>query len=431
MPGRVVTAARRLAGRAALRDASLVAGLLATIALFPVPHRAAVLWWIATGVPVVAVGLRNRWPVAMLAVGTVCVAVHVAQGSLIGGSDTAVLILVYTVAARRSPATSAAALAGVLLVLLFWNGYFALHGRPAPGIPSMTFHVDDVGHGPAAALQRAELTTGDNAGGAARWSGPAVLGGALVAAWAIGSGTRSRRAYLDQLAARAQDLQREQDQREALAMAAERGRISRELHDVVAHGLSLIVIQAQGGAAALDDQPAETRAALEAIVRTGRASLTDMRRVLDALGEVEDPWHPSPGLAQLPTLVDQVRRAGTGVRLRIDGAAAPLPTPLDLSAYRIVQEALTNVMKHAGAGSSADVVLRYRETELDIEIRNGTVGGEADGGGKGGGAVMSDGNGLSGMRERVRLLGGRFRAGPRPGGGFQVRASLPIGDRHT
>ncbi|MEV6930537.1 histidine kinase dimerization/phosphoacceptor domain-containing protein [Dactylosporangium sp. NPDC051485] len=294
MPGQVVTAARRLASRAALRDASLVAGLLAVVALFPGPRRAVVLWWIATGVAVIAVGLRNRWPVAMLAVSTVCVAVHVAQGSLIGGSDGAVLILVYTVAARRSPATSRAALAGGLLVLLFWNGYFALRGRPAPGVPSMSFHVDNAEPGAAAAFDRTALITGDRAGGAARWSGPAVLGGALVAAWAIGSGTRSRRAYLDQLAARARDLQREQDQRAALAMAAERGRISRELHDVVAHGLSLIVIQAQGGAAALDDQPAETRAALEAIVRTGRASLTDMRRVLDALGEVEDAWHPSP-----------------------------------------------------------------------------------------------------------------------------------------
>ncbi|MCG5466848.1 histidine kinase [Micromonospora sp. NPDC053740] len=432
MAGQVLTAARRLAGRAALRDASLAAGLLAAVALLGPPHqRAVVLWWIATGVAVIAVGLRNRWPLAMLVVSTVCVAAHVAQGSLIGGSDAAVLILVYTVAARRSPATSLATLAGVLLVLLCWNGYFALRGRSAPGIPSMAFQVNNVEQGAGPAFERTELITGDNTGGAARWSGPAVLGGALVAAWAIGSGSRSRRAYLDQLAARARDLQREQDQRAALAMAAERDRISRELHDVVAHGLSLIVIQAQGGVAALDDQPAETRVALDAIVRTGRASLTDMRRVLDALGEGEDAWHPPPGLAQLPTLVDQVRRAGTEVRLRIDGVAAPLPAPLDLSAYRIVQEALTNVMKHADAGSSADIVLCYRETELDIEIRNGTVGGGADGGGKGGGVVVADGNGLSGMRERVHLLGGRFTAGPRPDGGFQVWANLPIGNRRA
>jgi signal transduction histidine kinase len=423
MAGQLVTGARHWAGRPGVRDAALAAGLLAVVAVLGPPYQpVAPLWWVATGVAVLAVGLRNRWPVAMLAVAVTCTAVHLAQGALIGVTDGAVLIVVYTVAARRSRTASLVALAAVLLIMLGWSGWFTLRGRLVPGMPVLAFQVKHAGPGSAPATRRTELIAGDHASGPARWSGPAVLGSALVAGWAIGYGSRSRRAYLDQLTARAQDLEREQDQRAALAVAAERGRISRELHDVVAHGLSLIVIQAQGGAAALDDQPAETRAALAAIVRTGRGSLTDMRRVLDAMGEVDDAWHPQPGLAQLPTLVDQVRRAGTPVRLRVDGSAVPLPVPVDLSAYRIVQEALTNVMKHAGTGSSADIVLTYREAALDLRIGDD---------GKSTRGKAATGSGINGMRERVRLLGGDFTAGACVDGGFEVRAIVPTRDSRT
>jgi signal transduction histidine kinase len=240
---------------------------------------------------------------------------------------------------------------------------------------------------------------------------------ALVAAWAIGSGTRSRRAHLDELRARARELERDRDLQAAFAVAAERGRISRELHDVVAHGLSVMVIQAQGGAAALDNRPADTRSALDAIVRTGRESLADMRRVLAAVGAVDDTWHPQPGLGQLTALVAQVRKAGTPVAVRVEGATAPLPSTVDLSAYRIVQEALTNTMKHAGRGAKAEVVLSYAEEEIGIRV--GDDGRGATGGSGGG-------NGLRGMRERVRLLGGSLVTGPGPAGGFVVRAALPI-----
>jgi signal transduction histidine kinase len=309
----------------------------------------------------------------------------------------------------------------VLLILFGWSSWFAVRGRLVPGMPVIAFQVRHDGPGGAPTTSRTELLAGDRASGPARWSGPLVLGSALLAASAIGDGSRSRRAYLDQLTARAHDLEREQDQRAALAVAAERERISRELHDVVAHGLSLIVIQAQGGAAALDDQPAETRAALAAIVRTGRGALADMRRVLDVMGEVDDAWHPQPGLAHVPTLVDQVRRAGVTVALRAEGTAAPLPVPVDLAAYRIVQEALTNVMKHAGTGSSAGVVLAYRADALDLRISDD------------GGAATSagDGNGINGMRERVRLLGGAFSAGPGPDRGFEVNANLPLVGGHA
>lgn len=400
---------------AAVREAAPAAGLLAVAVLLGPPPGA--LGWATTFVAVVAVGLRDRWPVTMLVVCTLSTAAHLLLGRPVGVTDICLIVVLYAVSVHRSRTVSAAALAGLLLVLACWSGVYALRGRLVPGLPVLAFQVTHSAPG------RAEVVAGGRPSGAARWSGPVVLGALLVAGWAAGSGARSRRAYLDQVAARARDLEREREQSGALAVAAERARISRELHDVVAHGLSLIVIQAMGGEAALDVEPAETRAALTAIVHTGRESLADMRRVLGALGEVGDAWHPQPGLAQLPALVDQVRRTGTGVRLDIDGTAAPLPAPLDLSAYRIVQEALTNVMKHAGPGASASVVLAYGPSELDIRVSDDGVARPV--------RDTGQGNGIRGMRERARLLGGHLTAGARPGGGFEVCATLPIGAAHA
>jgi signal transduction histidine kinase len=222
---------------------------------------------------------------------------------------------------------------------------------------------------------------------------------------------------LDELRAHARDVEHERDQQAALVVAAERGRISRELHDVVAHGLSVMVIQAQGGTAALDSDPADTRTALEAIVTVGRDSLAEMRRVLAAVGEQEDPWHPQPGLAQLPILVAQVRKVGTPVRLRIDGTPTSAAPTVDLSAYRIIQEALTNTMKHAGPGAQAQVLLTYDELGICLEISDD---------GRGVVSTGQSGNGLRGMRERATLLGGELTAKPGPEGGFIVRAILPF-----
>jgi signal transduction histidine kinase len=324
--------------------------------------------------------------------------------------DLSLLVLLYTVATRYERAVSLAVLAGLLVLTTGWSLY---DPRPIRG-PS-----DVLSTGPRLGTPSApkEVMAIHRSSSADTWSGLSVLGSALLASWAIGSGARSRRAYLDELHAHARDLERERDQQAALAVAAERGRISRELHDVVAHGLSLMVIQAQGGAAALDNNPTDTRAALEAIVSTGRGSLADMRRVLTAVGEVDDAWHPQPGLAHLSALLAQVDRAGTPVRLRVEGSPAALPSAVDLSAYRIVQEALTNTMKHAGTGATASVLLTYHDAEIGIEISDN---------GHGGAANASGGNGLRGMRERVKLLGGTFAAGPEPQGGFAVRAALRI-----
>ncbi|WP_344657330.1 sensor histidine kinase [Catenulispora subtropica] len=378
-------------------------------------------WWTATGFALVGVALRRRWPPAMLGVCTAAAVVHVAVLSVVPTVvDLSAVVLLATVASRLPRPVSLAALAGMLVVVAGWCLDGARVGRPVNGLP--TFSVEVVHHlGPPRGTD--DDTVVNQAESSNVWSGLALLGSVLVAAWAIGSGARSRREYLHQLHVRAVDLERERDQRAALAVAAERGRISREMHDVVAHGLSLIVIQAQGADAALDNRPADSRAALRAIVKTGRDSLADMRRVLAALGEVEDAWHPQPGLEQLPGLLDQVRQAGTTVRLRVEGTPAALPSAVDLSAYRIVQEALTNVMKHVGAGASADVVVCYSDTEVGVEIGDD---GPAVNGHRGDG-----GNGLRGMTRRVQLLGGEFGAGPRPGGGFLVRARLPIQERRS
>lgn len=339
---------------------------------------------------------------------------RLAAGAPVTVVDLAVLVLLFTVASRCSRTVSLAAL-GVLLSGAVWATSGSLAGRP---FSMLSFHFKvckrvDTSSGP---VRTDDIDTDCRGGGSGPWGGLPVLGSGLVAAWAVGSGSRNRRAYLEQLHARARDLERERDQQAALTVAAERGRISREVHDVVAHGLSLIVIQAQGAEAALDNHPADTRSALQTIVKTGRDSLADMRRMLAALGEVEDAWHPQPGLTQLPGLLARVRQAGTPVNLRIEGNPTALPSTVDLSAYRIVQEALTNVMKHAGADATADVVVSYTDTELALKVSDDGQGAIA----------TSGGNGLPGMRQRVELLGGRLSAEPGPRGGFVVRAGLPI-----
>ncbi|CUU61049.1 Histidine kinase-, DNA gyrase B-, and HSP90-like ATPase [Parafrankia irregularis] len=408
------------------------------------------LWWVATAAAATGVALRGRWPVPMLALCAVGAATHLALVVPLMVPDLSVLILLYTVAARLDRMRSLAALTGLLLAATGASLAYALNAQAAGGLPDALQSVVAVpmaGGGPTAPVAPGSpepIVMVRRSAWSTAWSGLPVIGSVLVAAWAVGAGARNRRAYLDELRARAHDLERERDQRAALAVADERGRISRELHDVVAHGLSVVVIQAQGAAAALDARPAETGAALDAIVRTGRDALADMRRVLAAVDQVDDPWHPQPGLAHLPALVARVRQAGTPVRLRIEGTAAALPAPVDLSAYRIVQEALTNTMKHASTGATADVVLRYENDEIFVDVRDDGHGTAVSADGTGGVGEIGrmreigrpgdktrapgapGGNGLPGMRERVRLLGGRLTAGPAPGGGFVVRAALPI-----
>jgi signal transduction histidine kinase len=243
-------------------------------------------------------------------------------------------------------------------------------------------------------------------------------------ALAFGDGVRSRRAHLRTLEQRASDLEREQQQRMALAAAAERARITRELHDVVAHGMSVMVVQAQGGAAALRRHPERTADALQNVISTGRASLAEMRRLLGVVSRdpTDDPeLAPQPGLAALPALVDQVRAAGTPVRLSIEGQPVPLPASVDLSGYRIAQEALTNTIKHAGAAASAEVRIAFTADWIEIEVNDDGVGERVPPG--------VNGNGLRGIVERVAMLDGVVAVGPGTGGGFRVWALLPLRSR--
>ena len=243
----------------------------------------------------------------------------------------------------------------------------------------------------------------------------------LAVAWVVGDASRIRHLYTVAVEEQARMLEREREERTKRAILEERERIARELHDVVAHHASVIVVQAGGALRAFDSRPQEARAALEAIASTGRQALTEMRRLVGILGTGND-GAPMPRLSEVDTLVDQVRGAGLAVDLAIDGERRALDPGLELSAYRIIQEGLTNALKHAGGGH-ASVTLRYEGEAIVITI-------EDEGGTERAADVESthDGRGLLGMRERAALFGGTFDASP-TANGFRLIARLPIEDR--
>jgi signal transduction histidine kinase len=255
---------------------------------------------------------------------------------------------------------------------------------------------------------------------------------ALAGAWLLGDRARVQRALAAELQERAARLERERADEARQAVASERARIARELHDVVAHHVSMMVVQAEAGPVAVEHDPARAAGAFEAIAATGRQALVEMRRLLGMLrGDEEQApsLAPQPGLAEVPSLVEQVGRAGLRVELVVEGTEAALPAGVDLSAYRIVQEALTNALRHGGDGRTR-VLVRYGEHDLELQIHNGT---ESASGRRQGDSDRQirrsgrSGQGLIGMRERVRLFGGELRAGPGPNGGFTVDARIPIG----
>ncbi len=243
-------------------------------------------------------------------------------------------------------------------------------------------------------------------------------------AWILGEHQRSRRAYTDQLEERAAALERERAEEARRAVLEERARIARELHDVVAHHVSMMVVQAEGGASVVRTSPEKAERAFDAIGATGRAAMREMRRVLGVLREDEDRADrlaPQPGLGAVDDLIARVRETGLEVELQRNGSPRRLPPGLDLSAYRIVQEALTNTVRHADA-QHAWVSVRYLPESVEVEVADDGRG-LVDGGGNGAGT----GHGLVGMRERVALFGGVLRTGPREEGGFAVVARLPTG----
>lgn len=331
---------------------------------------------------------RRRWPT--LVFGFIAV-VALAQWLLGGqplGSDLALLVTFYTVAAyepSRATVLCAAVLElGIVLAAARWS-----NGR------SQLYLI-------------------------------VLLSGMGVAAGVMGLNVRTRRAYLDSLRDRAERLERDRDLQSVIATAAERARIAREMHDVVAHHLAVMTALADGARFALAAHPDQAATALEAVSATGRSALSDMHALLgilpDRSGDESAGTSPQPGLDALGDLATQVTDAGLPVTFTIGhGDAFPVAQGLQLVAYRVVQEALTNALKHGGSGASARVDVQVTGRTLEVEV--------VDAGGipsiRPYGAQPTQGRGLLGMRERVAAYDGTLETGPRPQGGWRVRALLP------
>ncbi|HEX7275875.1 MAG TPA: sensor histidine kinase [Acidimicrobiales bacterium] len=330
--------------------------------------------------------VRRRWPELALAAMAATGLLYVLAGYPPVGLGPAIVAAVYTVAAlcpraRSVPAVAAACVAMALVVLRA-----------------------DVG-----------LDT--------------VVGNSLVfgVAWLVGDRQRHAREEAAQERQRAEEVERSRDENARRAVAAERLRIARELHDVVAHAMSVIVVQAGTGRVVIDDDPGQARDALAAIETTSRTALGEMRRLLTVLradddgagdGNGRQPLLPAPGLCDLDGLVAASEKAGLPVTVQVEGVPADLPAGVDLAAYRIVQEALTNVRRHAHA-TRATVTVGYQPGGLAIDVADD---------GSGPGEQSRAGQGLVGMRERAALYGGTLETGPGPDGGFRVRLRIPLAD---
>jgi signal transduction histidine kinase len=387
------------------------------------------VWWIFSAVMVAGLLVQHRWPLLALVLATVGATAHQlafdSTGPRVGFPtllELAVPITLYTLASRtRSRRISMAALAVILVAELAVNIINPMiadtEAPPAQRVADSATTPAKGARQPDGVRPTQPMASFSEIQEKFVRPGLSVLL-AVALAFALGDGQRTRRAHLRTLQQRAADLEREQHQRVALATASERARLSRELHDVTAHGLSMIVAQAQAAMAAQRRHPERSTQAMREVVTVGRDSLSEMRRLVGALGPSQD-LAPSPGIVALPALADRVRAAGTPVRLDVDGGPGNLPAVVDLSAYRIVQEALTNTVKHAGAGAEARVRLAVHAEYVDVAVTD-------DGAGSRAGSPTEHGNGLRGIAERVHLLGGALTVGPEADGGFAVRARLPI-----
>jgi signal transduction histidine kinase len=325
---------------------------------------------------------RRRDPLTVLLVSAACVVALTVGDFQTGATPTVLLVGLYTVAAyspRRERFIGAAVVAIGLVVV-------AASNAPGLNFSSIVFNY--------------------------------VL---FTASYFLGASVRNRRLYTQQLEERAEQLERERDEEARRAVAEERVRIAQDLHDVVAHSMGVIAVQAGVGAHVIDTDPAEAKKSLEAISLTSRSTLTEIRRMLGVLrDDARAEFAPAPGLVDLERLVQQICDAGVDTHVTWEGHRGEVPHGVDLTAYRIVQESLTNVLKHGGPNVHVDVTIRYEPEALDVEIVD-------DGRGVNGRSSAS-GHGLLGMRERVAVYGGSFDAGPHAGGGFRVAARLPYGE---
>jgi signal transduction histidine kinase len=330
---------------------------------------------------------RRRWPFVLLVLTAIPETVLNGLGYNAGLGGIGGLVLLYTVAAYRGLALSLAAVA----VYLIGTAVSVVIG-PQP----------------------------------LSWMDQLVILVVMILCWVIGRSVRLRRAYLAELTQRADRLERAREADTRAARAEERSRIARELHDVVAHHVSVMTVQASAARRMLDADPAVARDALTAIEEMGRTAMAEMRNIVGVL-RTDGPAErkPQPGMHDLPTLVEQMREAGLRTQLWVEGERLGLPPGLDLAAYRLVQEALTNSLRHAGPTARAWVTVRQDAGELTVHVEDD---------GRGAAAELAQpsngtGHGLVGIKERVALYGGVLRIGPRDGGGFEVRARFPLKDR--
>ncbi|MFC4554198.1 sensor histidine kinase [Georgenia faecalis] len=342
---------------------------------------------LASLVMTVALYWRRSRPVASAVVIYAAALAHFVLGAEIVVADLLIPVALYSVTAHGPRWAGRAALAGALLGSL---------------ILGVSIGMADLSSSAATVI---------------------VTAAVVVVAWSLGLLRRSRLERVETLVERARRLEIERDQQAQIATAAERARIAREMHDVVAHSLSVVIAQADGGRYAAAANPDAAVRALTTISQIGRDALADMRRILGVLrdptgGEEAGTVAPQPVDADLDTLVEQVRGSGVRVSLVRLGDSRPLPPGAGLSVYRICQEALTNVLKHAGPTAAATVMLQWLPTRLVLEVNDDGRGAAASSDGAG--------HGLVGMRERVTLFGGTLLAGPRAGGGYRVRAEIPL-----
>lgn len=321
---------------------------------------------------------------------------------------------------RRFPVTAAAVACGAL-VLYGLGRYTAYPGLPVFAlVAGISLHSDRrrallAASFAAIAISVAIWVQPVGVATSATWVASLL---AVAVAWLWGENLRSRRARWAAMEERASRLEAEREQRDREAVAAERLRIARELHDVVAHSMSVIAVQSGVANHVIDSRPAEARRALATIESTSRSALVELRRLLGVLRQGDDTvgsLEPSPGMAELDRLAGQVRDAGLKVELRVEGEPGNLPPGVDLSAFRIVQEGLTNVLRHGGG--VARVLVRYGPGSVAVEV---TDDGRPDGA-----DTAGSGHGLIGMRERVAVFGGELTVGPLPGGGYRMAARLP------
>jgi signal transduction histidine kinase len=351
---------------------------------------------------------------------------HVVGGRGVVSMLLLLVILPLAVRQRRPTATLLTA-TGALLV----GALLVTHSQGVPvgvflalllAFYSVGAHCDDGRSALVGALAVAAIATTDLARpGAFSASGARPSAWlAFAIAWLVGRDLRRRRQRVADLEDRAAQLEREREEQAQLAVAEERARIARELHDVIAHAVSVIVVQAQAGPHLVSDQQ-RVLEVLRAIESSGRDALVELRRLLGILRSEDEQLAigPQPGLGSLKSLVEHMRASGLPVELRIEGEPVHLPAGIDLSAYRIVQEALTNVVKHT-EHAAAQVVIRYEAHALELDV--------VDDGLRRPVSVNGSGHGLIGMRERVALYGGTLEAGIQDEGGYAVRAWLPLGD---